>query len=326
MPCFCNSWHVKNLLVMVLRLIQYLKLAERIPTPDCSGPAPTFVPFYSQCSTPRVSSPMPIKTPFRCPKFWCRKKFTSASWQLKHIKLHHPAHRQVARQKNLTIRSAPRCVEPTQRHGFSPTKDSVEVLDTFPYLEELENVADSESQPPPPPPPRMDTYPGAGAPLGEYIAEPWECDAAGCLETILQNNPYHLFATREGYKYIQCRIKKKGMKTDYDNVPKEEYTALQFRSFKTGDCIQTLVASMPDDQALGEWELHTLEDMKWNDNHQCPIKYWSRDIIKAWDGCCGSQPALSIIFTPLSIALTAIRHRTASIPKRILRTCGGRHR
>ena len=36
---------------------------------------------------------------------------------------------------------------------------------------------------------------------------------------------------------------------------------------------------MPDDLALGEWELHTLKAMKWNDNHQCPIKYWSRDII-----------------------------------------------
>jgi len=37
---------------------------------------------------------------------------------------------------------------------------------------------------------------------------------------------------------------------------------------------------MPGDQALGEWELHTLQDMRWNDNHQRPIKYWSRDIIK----------------------------------------------
>jgi hypothetical protein len=38
---------------------------------------------------------------------------------------------------------------------------------------------------------------------------------------------------------------------------------------------------MPDNLALGEWELHTLKDMKWNDNHQRPIKYWSPDIIKS---------------------------------------------
>jgi len=41
------------------------------------------------------------------------------------------------------------------------------------------------------------------------------------------------------------------------------------------------MASMPDDLALGEWELHTLEDMRWDDNHQHPIKYCSRDIIKS---------------------------------------------
>jgi hypothetical protein len=38
---------------------------------------------------------------------------------------------------------------------------------------------------------------------------------------------------------------------------------------------------MPDNLAFGEWELHTLKDMKWNDNHQRPIKYWSPDIIKS---------------------------------------------
>jgi len=64
-------------------------------------------------------------------------------------------------------------------------------------------------------------------------------------------------------------------------VLKEENTALRFPSFKNRDGVQKLVATMPDDQALEEWELHTLEDMRWNDNHQRPIKYWSRDIIKS---------------------------------------------
>jgi len=47
---------------------------------------------------------------------------------------------------------------------------------------------------------------------------------------------------------------------------------------------------------------------------------------KAWDGWCASQRTPSILFTPLSIALTAIRHRNASIPKCTLRTGGGSHR
>ena len=61
------------------------------------------------------------------------------------------------------------------------------------------------------------------------------------------------------------------MKTYYDNVLNDENTALRFPRFKNRDCVQILVASMLDHQDLGEWELHTLEDMKWNDNHQRPI-------------------------------------------------------
>jgi hypothetical protein len=113
------------------------------------------------------------------------------------------------------------------------------------------------------------------------MAEGWEWDAKDCLETNLQHTLYYPFAMCAEYKYIQCGIKKKGIKMYYDSVLMGETTALRFRSFKYWDGVQKLVPSMPDDQSLGEWELHTPEVMRWNDNYQQPIKYLSCDIIKS---------------------------------------------
>jgi len=138
-----------------------------------------------------------------------------------------------------------------------------------------------EFQPQPAPLPQPDTYPGAlGSPLSDYIAELWERNALGFVGMNVQNRLYYRFATCQEYKDIQCWIEQKSMKTYYDNKLKEENTALHFLSFKNQDGFQKLVASMPDDLALGEWELHTLKDMKWNDNHQRPMKYWGGDMLR----------------------------------------------
>ena len=264
---------------MVVRLNKSLEYRQLIPTPDWSGPGPSSVPFYTEHSTPPVLSTMREKTLLRCPEVSCRKKLTSDSWLFIHIKLHHPDHNQVA--NNLTVCSVPRWVERAHHCQFNGIEDSVVDLDSFPHLEHIENIADLVSHPPPPSLRRTETFPAAGALMIDYAAKPWESDNKGCLETNIPNTHYYPFVTRAEYQYIQCVIKKRGMRTYHDNVLKEENTTLHFPWYKTGDDVQKLVASMPDDQALGEWELHTLEDIRWNDNHQRPVKYWSPEIVNS---------------------------------------------
>jgi hypothetical protein len=110
-------------------------------------------------------------------------------------------------------------------------------LDVFLYLEHVEKIADSHSQPPTPPLPRTESYPGIGAPLSDGVVQPWERDAPGCRETNLQNSLYYPVATCEEYKSIQCGINKQGMKRYYDHMLKEENTTLRFPSLKYVDCI-----------------------------------------------------------------------------------------
>jgi len=189
------------------------------------------------------------------------------------MKLSYPEHDKVARQKNLSIHSAPQSIEPAQHPEIIPNKDPVEDLDASPKHELVADIADTESQLPTPVP-QTKIFPGDDDLLLDSIVEPWERDAQVCHEMNIPNNLYCLFATREEYNYSQCGIRKKNLKTYNDNMLKGENTPRRVPSFKNGDDLQKLVASIPDVQALEQWELHSLEDMRRNDCHQRPNEYW----------------------------------------------------
>ena len=77
---------------------------------------------------------------------------------------------------------------------------------------------------------------------------------------------------------------------------------------------------------LGSWK-YTLSRI-WNRMTitNAPSNTGVGTLSKAGDGWYGHQYMPRISFTPLSVALIAICHRNASIPKRTLQTGGGRHR
>jgi len=147
MKCFCNSWRVKNLLGMALRFNKPLKLAESIVSLHTwlLRPSTNFRPCLQciLCSSRVINNTR--EDSFPLPWIFLLKKFTSGSWGLEHIKLQHPEYHQVARQKNRTICSMPRRVEPAKHCEFNANEDSVNALDGVPYLEHFENVIHSES-------------------------------------------------------------------------------------------------------------------------------------------------------------------------------------
>jgi hypothetical protein len=119
----------------------------------------------------------------------------------------------------------------------------------------------------------------------------------------------------EEFKYIQCGMKVMGIKMYYDSMLKEENAAQGFPTIKNRYGFQKLMGLMPVDQAVGERELHTVEDMKCNENHHDPIKYWSREIIKGMRWLMWLAAYTKYIFWSYSVALTMICHLTTCKPK-----------
>ncbi|KAF8542578.1 hypothetical protein BDD12DRAFT_802789 [Trichophaea hybrida] len=177
-----------------------------------------------------------------CTNLSCQKKLISDSWQLKHTKLLHAEHIQVAHQWNLTFQSLPQRGDTAQHREFNINNDSVEHLDPFPHLKHIEINTESESQQPWHLLLGTESCSGAGLLQSDNIDEPPDRDTQGFPKTNLQNHSYYPYGMAEEYKYTQCGIKKRGMKKYYNNILKEANNILDFPSFNLRDDVSKLAA------------------------------------------------------------------------------------
>jgi len=312
---------------MVLRLIIYLKLAELIPTPECSGPAPTFFPLYSEYSTPRMSSTMLVRTPIHCPKFSCQTMFTSDSWRLKHIVLHHPEYLQGACENNLTIRSTPRRVKTSQCCEFNTEQDSVEDLHTVPTSNTLKtcrtrsldhrllHLCRGRNHNPVPVLRWAITFLSHGdAMLRVALRWTYKTIPTTRLRRVKSSNICSVGSRRRAWRstMTMCWRKKTPL-----GVSQASQTGLECRCLWLA-CQMIRLSGSGNCTLSRLWDGMTITNLLSNTGVDTSSK--------AWDGWCGSQPTQGIVFTPLSVASTAIRHRKSSILKCILWTGGGRHR
>jgi hypothetical protein len=135
-------------------------------------------------------------------------------------------------------------------------------LEAISYCEYAENILEVQSEQLPPLLPQTEMNASTCSPLSNYIAVGLERDPLGCLVMNLHTVPTTCFPMCKENKYIEIGIKNNGKKTSYGNRLMEDIMALHFLSFNKLDGVQKLMASMPSDQAVREWELLTPKDMK----------------------------------------------------------------
>jgi hypothetical protein len=268
---------------------------------------------------------MPEKTPFRCHEFSDQKKFTSDSWRLKPIKLHHPQHLQVAPRRIWLFAACPDALNPLSTVNSMLTKIRSKTWMCFPTSNTLKT-----SQP------RSLNHRHL-CPEWKYTLE----QALGWLITLLcHGNSILRAALRRTYKSIPTtRLRLlKSTKISSQASGRRAWRHTMTTCWRKKTPLSISQASNMEIASRTSWLACQMIRLSGSGNYTL-FRIWdgltitnalSNDGDETWsivsDGWHSSEPTPSITFLSLSVALTAIQPWNASIPKCIRRTACGGHR
>jgi len=327
MQCYCNSWRVRNLLVIVLRLNKSLKYHELIPTPDSWGPAPTFVPFYSDYSTPRMSWTMPEKTPPRCPEFHAERSspqtagdFNISNYTIRYtFKLHSRRIWPFAVRLNalipLSVVNSMLTKIQSKTWTHFPTSNTLTTSQTRSLNHHHHLLRRG-----------WHNTPAPALRWAIALLSHWNATLRVSLRRTSKTIPTTPLWRVKSTNISSVGWRRRAWRRTMTTCWRKKTPLCVSQASKTGIASRSswLACQMICLSGSGNYTLSRI----WNGmTITNAISTTGVDTSsKAWDGWWGSQHMPSIVFTPLSVALTAIRHWNASILKCTLRTGGGRHR
>jgi hypothetical protein len=210
MRCVCNSWCVRNLLVMVLRFNKSLQLADSIVS---LYPHQTAQPQHQLSSLSTVNTPLLTcclqwqrRPLFLAPNFGAERSSPQTAGDLS------ISNCTILNTFKLHTRRIWLCAVYTNTSNLLSIVNSILSkthlktwhisLPQTPWQHRRLGIATAATSSA-----ADGNIPGAGPLLSTYIPEPWTCDAQSCLGRKVQNNPYYLFMMREEYKYMLSGIR-----------------------------------------------------------------------------------------------------------------------
>jgi len=303
------------------------KYCELIPTPGCSGQAPTFVPFYSVYSTPHVSLTLEERRPPAvAPNFHAERSSPQRAGHY-NISMHTTLNTFRLHARRIWLFAA----RPNPLNPLSVVNST---------LAQLQSKAWTCS----PTSNTLTTSQTRSLNHRNLLRHGQEHTLAPVLRSLIallcHGNAMHRDAFRQTYNTIPTTRLRTGKSTNISSVRSRRRAWRRTMSvcwrMKTPVCISQASNTVIESRSLslacqmirllGSWNytLSRIWDGMTITNALSNTRVETLSL--ACDGWCGSQPIPSIFFTPLSVALTATPHWNTSIPKYTVWTGDARHR